>query len=107
MMSKFEEMMYSEYIKQLIRTDCSLTITVRSLYNIVQGQCPNLMKIKLMMTKVFKLNNDDGNKIELLKEIRRVTLHIETNTSMYNALNEAKAIFIATDKKKMKATRII
>ena len=91
--SRFEEMTYSERIKQWIRDDRSLEMTVRSLYNIVWGQCSKLMKNKLTMAKNFGNFEDKGDVTELLKDIRRISLQIETNTSIYDALDEAKTIF--------------
>ena len=41
--STFEETIYNKMIKQWIRDESSLKATVRSLYNIVWGQCSKLM----------------------------------------------------------------
>ena len=51
------------------------------------------MKNKVMMAKKYKEIERDGDVTELLREIRRVSLQIETNTSIYNTLDEAKAIY--------------
>ena len=45
------------------------------------------------MAKNFNDIEKDGDVTELLKEIRRVSLQIETNTSIYDTLDEAKTIF--------------
>ena len=91
--SKFEEMEYAEHVKQWIRDDKSLKATIRSLYNIIQGQCSKLIKNKLSLAKEFINFEADGNVTELLKEIRKVSLQIEINTSVYDAMDEAKSLY--------------
>ena len=86
-------MKYAEHVKQWIRDDKSLKATIRSLYTIVWGQCSNLMKNKLSLAKELINFETDGNVTELLKEIRRVSLQIETNTSVYDAMDEAKSLY--------------
>ena len=66
--SKFEEMTYTERIKQWIRDDKSLKTTIRSLHNIVWGQCSRLIKNQLMMEKNFNDIEKDGDVTELLKK---------------------------------------
>ena len=60
------------------------------LYNIVWGKRSKLMKNKLNMSKYFEKFETDGDAMNLLKEIRQITLQIQTNKSVYNALDEAK-----------------
>ena len=48
--SKFEEMKYTENIKQWIRDDKSLKATTRSLYYIIMGQCSKLMRNKIKLS---------------------------------------------------------
>ena len=91
--SKFEEMKYTEKVKQWIRDDKSLKATIRSLYYIVMGQCSKLMRNKLAMSKDYVRFEAEGDVAALLKEIRRISLQIETNTSAYDALDEAKILF--------------
>ena len=91
--SKFEEMEYAEHVKQWIRDNKSLKATIRSLYNIVWGQFSKIMKNKLSLAKTFINFEAEGNVTELLKEIRRVGLQIETNTSVYDAMDEAKSLY--------------
>ena len=60
-MSKFQEMRYNEVVKQWIRDDRSLAATIRSLYNIVWGQCSKQVKIKVKMSKKFKEIEEEGD----------------------------------------------
>ena len=91
-MSKFQEMRYNEVVKQWIRDDRSLAATIRSLYNIVWGQCSKQVKSKVKMSKKFKEIEEEGDVTALLKEIRTVMLQIETNNSIYDATDEAKSV---------------
>ena len=91
--SKFEEMKYAEKVKQWIRDEKSLKSSVRSLYNIIWGQCSKLMQNKIMVSKEFAKMEKNGDATSLLKEIRRISLEIETNTSVYDAMDEAKALY--------------
>ena len=50
------------------------------------------MKNKLTMVKDFGNFETKGDMAELLKEIYRISLQIETNTSIYDILDEAKII---------------
>ena len=93
--SKFQEMVYAESIKQWIRDDKSLQATTRSLYYIVMGQCSKLMKNKLTLSKEYTRFEEEGDVTALLNEIRRVSLQIETNMSIYDAMNKAKALFFS------------
>ena len=72
--SKFKETIYNERIKQWICDDHSLEATIRSLYNIVRGQCSNVMKNKLTMAKNYATFKRKGEVAELLREVRRVSL---------------------------------
>ena len=91
--SKFEEMKYSEKVKQWIRDEKSLKGSIRSLYNIVWGQCSKLMQNKITVSKHFKDMEANGDVTSLLKEIRQISLEIETNTSVYDAMDEAKQMY--------------
>ena len=51
------------------------------------------MKNKLSLAKEFINFEVDGNVTELLKEIKRVSLQIERNTSVYDAMDEAKSLY--------------
>ena len=51
------------------------------------------MQNKLMMAKDFKDIEKKGDATNLLKEIHRVSLQIETNTSVYDAMDEAKTVY--------------
>ena len=44
-MSKFEEMKFTENVKQWIHDDKSLKATIRSMYYVVMGQCSTLMHL--------------------------------------------------------------
>ena len=89
--SKFEETIYNEKIKQWIRDDSSMNATVRSLYNIVWGQCSKLMQDKLTMMGEFDNFEARGDVTRLLKKIRIIVL--QTNLSVYDALDEAVSVY--------------
>ena len=50
------------------------------------------MKNTLSLAREFTKFETEGNVTKLLKEIRRVSLQIETNTSVYDAMYEAKSL---------------
>ena len=52
-----------------------------------------MMRDKLTMIKNFTSVETKGDVIILLKEIRNIGLQIETNTSMFDALDEANAMY--------------
>ena len=65
--SKFQDTIYNERIKQWIRDERSLKQTIRSIYNIVWGQCSKLMKDKVTMLKQFNAMEAKGDVTALLK----------------------------------------
>jgi hypothetical protein len=92
-LSKFDETVFQEQVKQWIKDSTSLKATLRSMYNIVWGQCSRLMQNKLRAIAHFQTIENDGNVTELLKEIRGVSHQLEANTSVYDSLHEAKRKF--------------
>ena len=52
-----------------------------------------MMQDKLFMAKSFETIENEGDVTTLLKEIRTISLHIETNTSVYDALGEANTLY--------------
>lgn len=59
--SKFEEMKFTENVKQWIRDAKSLKATIRSMYYVVMVQCSKLMKSKLSMTKDYVRFEEEGD----------------------------------------------
>ena len=51
------------------------------------------MKNKITMAKNFSTFESKGDVTELLKEVRRVSLQIKTNTSVYDAMDEARCLY--------------
>ena len=51
------------------------------------------MQNKITVSKNFKAMESSGDVTSLLKEIRQISLEIETNTSLYDAMDEAKVIY--------------
>ena len=69
----FESAVYNERIKTWIKVTDTLDSTLRSLYNIVWGQCSKLVQNKL--TALGKLDERDmnGDVTWLLREIRSIS----------------------------------
>ena len=51
------------------------------------------MQNKNTVSKEFKQSETNGDVTSLLREIRRISLEIETNTSAYDAMGEAKMLY--------------
>lgn len=60
-----------------------------------EGTSRNLwtMKNKLFLAKGFTKFEAEGDVTGLLQEIRRASFKIETNTSVYDAIDEAKSVY--------------
>ena len=86
-------MKYAENVKQWIHDDKSLRASIRSLYYIVKGQCSKLMKNKLSLSKDYTRFEEEGDVAALLKEIRTISMEIETNTPVYDAMDEATSLY--------------
>ena len=86
----FETAVYNERIKTWIKATDALDSTLRSLYNIVWGQCSTLMQNKLKASGKFDERDTNGDVTWLLKEIRSVSHQLEANVSLYDSVDEAK-----------------
>ena len=85
-----EEDIYKEEIKAYVRGKINLEATLRSLFNVVWGQCSITLKSKLESKEKFKKIKEDKDIAELLKQIKGVVHQFESHTSIYEALDEAK-----------------
>ena len=93
--TQFSQTVFQEQVKMWIKDESSLRATTQSLYNIVWGQCSKLMQNKLKAIKDFQEMENDGNVTKLLKDIRGISHQLETNTSVYDSLDEAKRLYYA------------
>ena len=92
-LNKFQETVYNEEIKLWIKDTKRLKASLTSLYNIVWGQCSKLMQNKLIAVENFSDIQLKCNVTELLTSIRGISNQIDTNTSVYDALDEAKRLY--------------
>jgi hypothetical protein len=67
--SRFDETVYNEEVKQWIKDNKNLRSTLTALYNIVWGQCSRLMKNKLKAIRDFDSIEEESDVTQLLKEI--------------------------------------
>ena len=88
-----EELLFKEEVRQYSKDKKSLESTLVSLYNVVWGQCSKLMQNKLKANPKYDTFNNASDVVTLLKEIKLLSNKIDENTSMYDALHEAKAKF--------------
>ena len=79
---------YRERIRSYIVTEGRLQNTTRALYNIVWGQCSRLLQNKLKAKKDFNTVDDNGDVVNLLKEIRKISHQAEDSVCVYDALDE-------------------
>jgi len=102
--SKLQEMVHNKKLKQRIKNESILVSAIRSLYNIVVGQCSKLMRNKPIIMRGFATMETDGDLTTLLKEIRTIILQIETNTSVYDAWTKQIIYTIIIDRKITRVT---
>ena len=88
-----EDLLFKEEVRQYSKDKKSLESTLVSLYNVVWGQCSKLLQNKLKANKLYDQFNSTSDVVTLLKEIKLLSNKIEENTSMYDALHEAKSKF--------------
>ena len=85
-----DEDLYKEEIKTYVKDKKNLDATLRSLFNVVWGQCSITLKNKLKSKAHFKSIKQDKDIAELLKQIKGIMHQFESHISIYEALNEAK-----------------
>ena len=90
---KFEEIIYNERIKEWIRDKNNLKALIRFIDNIVCGQCLKLIQDKLTMKKDFNEVETNRGVTTLLNEVQPINLQIETNTSVYNSLDQTNSLY--------------
>ena len=84
---------YKEELKQYVKEKRSLSSTMQSLFNIIWGQCSQLMQHKLRAVSSFDTIEDEADTVSLLKEIRSITMQFESHMSIYDGIFEAKRRF--------------
>ena len=84
---------YKEELKQYVKEKRSLSSTMQSLFNIIWGQCSQLMQHKLRAVSSFDTIEDQADTVSLLKEIRSITMQFESHMSIYDGIFEAKRRF--------------
>ena len=89
-MDTVEEEEFRYKAKAYAKESAAFKFTVRSLFNVIWGQCSQMMKRKLKGHENMKKVEKDGNAAELLKMIRGVSREVDINASIYDAIDEAK-----------------
>ena len=89
----FETAVYNERIKTWIKATDALDSTLRSLHNIVRGQCSNLMQNKIKASEKYEERDTNGDVTWLLTEIRSISHQLEANVSLYDSVDEAKKAY--------------
>ena len=91
--TRLQEAIFGEEIKQYIKESRSLKSTLTSLYNIVWGQCSKLMQNKLLAAQDFNITQENSDVCKLLIAIQGISNQLETNVSIYDALDGAKRAY--------------
>ena len=86
----FEKAVFSEKVKMWIKEEANLESTVQSLITIIIEQCSELMQNRLLAENNYELIIKTRNISLLLKAIRAISSQVETNISIYDAVDEAK-----------------
>ena len=90
-MDEFEKEEFRLSAKNYVKEKTSLEATKRSLFIVIMGQCSRLMKSKLKGGSEFEETEKECKVGNLLKLIRKISREANTNESLYDALDEAKA----------------
>ena len=86
-----EQTVFEEEVRQYVKDKKSLDTTLASLYNVVWGQCSRLLQNKLKSSSKYLDFDNNCDVATLLNEIKILSSKLEENTSVYDALHEAKA----------------
>ena len=92
-MTKGEQVMFAEQVRQYIKGSRSLDTSLASLYNIVWGQCSWLLQNKLKSSNRYTEFDNNCDVAGLLTEIKKQSSKLEENTSVYDAFHESKVKF--------------
>ena len=83
--STFEEVMFTEEVKQWIKESRSLKATLISLRNIVWEQCSKLIQNKQLAVANFNTIQAESYVAKLLRAIQGISNQMESNTSIHDA----------------------
>ena len=67
--------------------------SMRSLYNILWGECSKLMQNKLRANKDFEDIKEDGYLVRILLAIRGISIQREAGSLIYDSLGETRRKF--------------
>lgn len=103
-----EELLEFEYkMKFYVKEEISLKVMLRSLFNIIMGQCSKMMISRMAGDEKMKQVKKDSDIIKLLKIIRGVSREITTNTSYTTPTTKQKENTICTTNNRMTTMRNI
>ena len=91
--SEEDKIEYTIKMKRYLKEVKELKQVMRSLYNVITGQCSKLMLSKLKGKPDMAEIEKQGNVVQLLVEIREISRMMSANASVYDCLDEAKRIF--------------
>ena len=86
---KFEELEYGAEVKIYLGRMAQLSSNMRTLYNVIMGQCSESMINKLESTETYDAINSTSDSIELLKAIKNVSFNQESQKFSPHAMHDA------------------
>ena len=90
---KFEELEYGAEVKIYLGRVVQLSSNMRTLYNIIIGQCSESMINKLESTDTFDAISSTSDSIGLLKAIKSMSFNQESQKFSPHALHDAMTLF--------------
>ena len=86
----FDKEVYNERIKLWIKEENKFESTTQALFNVIFEQCSELTHNRLLAKEDYEDIHMDRNISALLKAIRAISCQVETNISIYDAVDDSK-----------------
>ena len=86
----FDKTVFAEKVKIWIKEEAALESTLQSLMTIIVEQCSELIQNRLQAEKNYEIMLNSRDVVGMLKAIRAISSQVETNISIYDAVDEAK-----------------
>ena len=92
----FDKTVFAEKVKMWIKDESTLESTLQSILTIIIEQCSELMQNRLQAEKNYQTLVTTRDVSGMLKAIRAISSQVETNISIYDAVDEAKRRYYKT-----------
>ena len=99
--TRTEIRIWEKQVDEFVKKQTYLEEHVKTLYSLVWGQCTDIMRQKLEAVNNFEQVSADGNGLELLRMIKNLAFHFQSQKYLPHSLHESKRRFYLLTQKQI------